>query len=181
MRQVEVPDHTEPIRAIRVWSLGLRSLGMVQNYWWQQGVNQAHCVRPMRSGAHRDEEVPDARCACGFWGFPDLDTLHQQTILAVGVLTDAGRNRKSALWKEKMHYHELSGERLLDTTYAAGIIEMWGRVIIGDKGYRSEFARIIGIAGTLGNEGFQEAFFKSNDYPIIRRSSWNLTSLSAFE
>lgn len=151
--EVEIPDATEPIVAIRAfnyWGSALTSCA-VWNYkeWiakqnadyaakffqWEPGINEATCnlelqqvfrihslfsfSSPARASGIQHHEAPDEDCACGFWGF---GFQHDP----VSMLADKVTNHSIyfALW---------------------GLIEMWGRVIVGQDGYRSQFARPIAL------------------------------------
>lgn len=64
-------------------------------------------------------EVPDAACYCGFWGFKS----------------------------EKILKHFFETDKSSYTWNVIGTIEMWGYIVEGTTGYRSQYARVIEVNG----------------------------------
>ena len=84
----------------------------------------AYCVY------HAEHKAPEASCQCGIyaWYSPELID---------GSYLPAG-NQKDARTPEEV-------AAKIYPSYVFGAIESWGRIILGTKGYRAEFSRIVGI------------------------------------
>lgn len=101
---------------------------------WYNGVNEAACAPSYLwgyTGSNRSfqHEPPEYResCACGFWAYfdPDIRVEH-----VLGGLDRAVANNM--------------GEFAQIPVY--GVVRGTGRVIIGEKGFRSQYAEILGLA-----------------------------------
>lgn len=116
------------VRGLRSWHAdfgGLRSVS--RSYVWQPGENVAHCLRMQLCDcptcrAERDavQAVSPHRidtCDCGFYAY-------------FAPQIDVGTET----------YTRPSG------VYSTGVIEAYGRTIIGTKGFRAERARVLAVA-----------------------------------
>ena len=96
---------------------------------WEDGVNEAKCRRSMstRPGNGFTHEPPEIReaCGCGFWAYFD------ENIQCSQVLSQ---------WQQAQD--GWTGMAIL------GCVEGSGRVIVGEKGFRSQFAQITAL--TIG-------------------------------
>ena len=89
---------------------------------WEDGVNTATCGKYGKSFAHEPPEVREA-CGCGFWAYFD------QNLAVNSVLSG---------------WH--SSKRGTVGICVLGCVEGTGRVIVGEKGFRSQYAKIVGLA-----------------------------------
>lgn len=96
---------------------------------WEDGVNEAKCRRTMTtSPSDFKHEPPEVRtaCGCGFWAYFD-EHLGVDTVLSNWY----SPTKDKSLW---------TGIAVL------GCIEGTGRVIVGEKGFRSQYAKVVGLA-----------------------------------
>jgi hypothetical protein len=107
----------DPHRADRHWPAAL--LRGATGYDWTSGTVEAACNNGYQhpSPAEFVDGTEKSRCGCGYWAYWDSAGL--------------SANRFSAT---------SNGLPVL------GVIEGWGRVLIGEKGFRSQKARIIALA-----------------------------------
>jgi hypothetical protein len=96
---------------------------------WEDGVNEAKCRRNLatRRGAGFNHEPPEIReaCGCGFWAYFD-ENLPCSQVLSKWQQAGAGYRGIAVL----------------------GCVEGSGRVIVGEKGFRSQYAKIAAL--TIG-------------------------------
>lgn len=103
---------------------------------WKAGRNEAVCDAFNRGEFTRCHEPPEIRvdCGCGYWAYFDKN-------LSVGAHFSS-LNRPTP---------KLADEYLFSTAPAFveipvfGVVKGTGRVIIGDKGFRSQYAEIFGL------------------------------------
>jgi hypothetical protein len=94
---------------------------LVQHYVWTEGLNRARCLLSESEKASRKLrnlpacEYPTKRCACGFYAYYEVDQWSQHP-------ASAGKF-------QRIH----------------GVIEGFGRCVIGSKGFRAESAVIVGL------------------------------------
>jgi hypothetical protein len=107
---------------------------------WLDGVNTAQCTKRGRGGfAHEPPEVREA-CGCGFWAYFD-ENLAVNSVLGSWNTVSNGTVGICVL----------------------GCVEGTGRVIVGEKGFRSQYAKIVGL--TIGQASVPELmWWKSTDY-----------------
>ena len=107
----------DPHRADRHWPAAL--LRGATGYDWPSGTVEAACNNgyPHPSPAEFVDGTEKSRCGCGYWAYWDSAGLSANRFSATG-----------------------NGLPVL------GVIEGWGRVLIGEKGFRSQKARIIALA-----------------------------------
>lgn len=153
MSEITVPDGIEPIRAYRGWKVEewrgmVRLKSFTQDVDWPvDGPVTATCradrswmpiLHMMRAWqtvtttnttntgevvAVTDPEddpllhrkAPSPQCVCGVWGVADP-------------------------WKIKPYDHEWASEKAI-----VGVVELWGKVIVGTSGWRAEYARPVEI------------------------------------
>jgi hypothetical protein len=75
---------------------------------------------------HPEEVVPSEGCGCGFWAYWDSE-------LSVGALLG----------------------KIAQTPFVIGVMEGHGSVLIGEKGFRSEYAKLLGVAVIREHYGYQ--------------------------
>lgn len=88
---------------------------VVMNYEWQPGVNRAVCLSNYKRKHGLACAHPNKGCVCGFYAYYNLD--------AWGVTAD-----------HKVTYPKVHG-----------VIEGYGRCVVGAKGFRAEKALIVGL------------------------------------
>lgn len=116
------------VRGARTWRANEKGWleGPVYKQTWTQGENTALCRIPSR--AEEDDEgnkfyVPPPKrehmpqCRCGFYGYYDNSN----------------------------DYYRPDYERVFGRNYVAGMIEGYGEVLIGERGFRVTKARIVAI------------------------------------
>lgn len=175
-----VPDSTQPIRAVRLWrsgnSGGIRAC--VKGYEWSLGkVNQAQCYRASFLLAPNDVEPlprsethkpPVESCQCGFWAFPDLKSLEDSAKFYLGSVIVGMGSAMTYLYRARKSHPQRP--KRLRHVYQVGIVELWGKIVIGKMGYRAEYARVVELVGYLDDQGYLLA-------PWTRPDEWNLTPL----
>jgi hypothetical protein len=133
------PDFIEPVLGWRVWlvveDLGVLRLASVlyPTVWQPRHEMTARCeLAPHARGFHRP---PHGECSCGLY--------------AAAALTDA------------VSYFDGYGQRSRSPVYRVlGRVALWGRVIEGDRGWRSSYgypARIYVPEVCLGGDGSRAA------------------------
>jgi hypothetical protein len=118
--RARAPDGIEPITAFRVWrgDLFLRLHSLNNETQWEPGEwATAHCPR---SG----HDAPNEDCTCGLYAAKDLD---MALVLAAGVLTSTDPADS------------------MPATAIVGKVQLAGKVIEHDRGYRAERARVVEI------------------------------------
>lgn len=154
------PDAIEPIKGYRIWSLDSSTLDLkplfrrVAGLWLAGGTaTTAGCFitpgeRRQLTGLDREppEEghpVPHESCTCGFWA------MHQRESLG-------------------MYTHTLAPFDNYGLSFVTGEVEGWGRVVVGTKGWRSQYARPTCLYSTDENEYLLERVADKYAVPIIR-------------
>lgn len=92
------------------------------DYCFQPGVNEAACLSAAPCSVGRSQvhgPVPSRTCGCGFWAYADLpaEGAHAWT---------SGKNMSSYL--------------------AIGVVEAWGRAIVGPLGFRASHVKVRAVA-----------------------------------
>jgi len=122
-----VPDGIEPIRAARVWAVHQGYLCPVTGVGWYP-VGRPLAAVCVRAGHRR---VPDERCACGIYGVAD----------------PADLSRRGYLLSEP---YPTTATRLV-----AGVIELWGRIACGSRGWRAGYGRPAGLVRSRATVPFR--------------------------
>jgi hypothetical protein len=109
---------TDPLIGYRTWLVwnGLSGLALASifiNYEWKTGVNTAQCFPAASGNKPHGDPAPSSGCACGFYI----------------NLPDQGFSEWSHLVARKVH--------------ATGQVQMTGRVIRCEKGYKAGAAEIV--------------------------------------
>lgn len=113
----------EPIRGWREWTITPHGLRGSQGRFWHPGVNRAQC---------------HGRRAVMLRVLDDL-------LASSGVETPAHTVEP---WCTCGLYSWKRPDRInAGATKAAGVVELWGRVLIGEYGYRAEYARVVALCG----------------------------------
>lgn len=109
---LRIPDYTSTLTTWRGWKIRNKRLsGLGRSHVWEPKVaKKAVCMPLDWSGSVSCGEAPKIDCSCGYWSFKSLD--HMPEILQ-NYLTDID---------------------------VIGTVEIWGKVIECENGYRSEFA-----------------------------------------
>jgi len=114
------PDAVEPILAWRAWRVidfgGQPRLQSMNDLIWQPGKVMEAVCKPSK-GKH---DPPDERCTCGFY---------------------AARDR-SHLTSMSYHIYDLESKK---DVVVIGQVSMWGRVIPGSQGWKSQFAKPMSV------------------------------------
>ena len=101
----------------------LRLTSLSQHYTWVDGVNRSDCLlTPSQAASRLNRGIefcryPTVHCLCGFYAYYDRD-----------------------YWVRRESW---SAQRWPIVT---GVIEGWGRCVVGNKGFRAENALIVGLA-----------------------------------
>ncbi len=138
---VRVPDGIEPITAYRVWrgDLFLRLHSLNNETQWEPGRwASADCPRSRHS-------APDEDCTCGLYAAKDIDLA---LILAAGVLTSTSPGDS------------------MPATAIVGKVELAGKVIEHDRGYRAEHARVVEILPIEGRSRLTESLAERFGVPV---------------
>lgn len=112
-----------PLVGWREWTLTADGLQGAQGRLWNPGVNIAECHS--RHAATR-RVLDDVLAAIGV----DTPTHTVEPWCTCGLYS----------WKRP----DRIGAR---STKVAGVVELWGRVLIGEHGYRAQFARVAALCG----------------------------------
>jgi hypothetical protein len=133
MADLVVPDAISPLVGHRFWNVAKigRSWFLTSMNWsscvWQDPAMSASCMMedfpdieqlffPERKLPHR-HGAPEIGCRCGIYGAATITDLEAEVPI-------------------------LFADRVPARCVAYGTIEQWGRVVVGDFGQRSEFARV---------------------------------------
>jgi hypothetical protein len=160
---VEAPDLVGYITGLRAWryaetDMGWRLQSAIQNLIWPtQERLEAECLvlkmptHPMvpspRPIPHQDPP-PYEPCKCGFWGLADPNELYVQY----------GRRAIKTVGPDS--------ER-----YVYGTIALWGRVVTGTKGWRSQYAfplALVQEAASLNNRGLLDRLAETYGIPVMK-------------
>lgn len=113
----DAPDFIEPIYAARAWSVNGPRLSAVGFPVRKWWPNfPAICIYNL----HPDEISPKSSCNCGYWGVVSPEYL------------------RSVFWADNVSYFG-------QARYVTGIVKMWGKVIVGSHGFRSQFAEPVAM------------------------------------
>lgn len=123
----------EPIRGWRQWWITPHGLRGSQGKLWHPGVNSARC--------HGRRAV--------------MLRVLDDVLASTGVDTPAHTVEP---WCTCGLYSWKRPDRINDRTTrvagrVAGVVELWGRVLIGEHGYRAEYARIVAVCGPRLDSG----------------------------
>lgn len=175
-----VPDVFGRIQAARVWVMfGGRLLPLVGPVpgkfgqyhtlpakrfdgwpWGDSEPQEASCNRKRHASMierkiaprHRQSEVPEVDCFCGFWGYKSAPDLMNR----LGWLQWS--DRIQVVW---------------------GVVNMWGRVCVGPRGYRAQYAQIDSFVDLEGhNLGGRQAGatpwlgFLARNYDVPVMNGW---------
>ena len=138
---VRVPDGIEPITAYRVWrgDLFLRLHSLNNETQWEPGRwASAYCPRSRHT-------APDEDCTCGLYAAKDIDLA---LVLAAGVLTSTSPGDS------------------MPATAIVGKVELAGKVIEHDRGYRAERARVVEILPIEGRSRLTESLAERFGVPV---------------
>lgn len=125
METVLGSQHVEATRLFRVEmkDLTLRSVGTTNEIWFPGEVKESRCLHVNH---HPEVKVqPAPQCTCGVWSCKSRNDLHR-TFPPIFYLPES--------------FLRIGQSRL---EFVSARIEQWGVVIEHERGYRSEFARII--------------------------------------
>lgn len=118
-----------PLRGWREWALTANGLRGSQGRLWSPGRNTAQC-----HGKHAAtlRALEDALIAAGIPA-PDHTV---EPWCTCGLYSWKRPDRITAR-----------------TAKLAGVVELWGRVLVGEHGYRAQYARVVAICGPPGRIG----------------------------
>lgn len=149
--RVEVPDGITPLVGYRGWLVKNNSLWSaypeIRSVEWPvNGPLQSECLKPKQRGREGDDREflpspsnhywsPHLECTCGIYALHEYPKLWKQ-------LEDGRRVASFKPWP-----HES----------VTGIIHGWGRIIVGDKGFRAQSAKPIALVSRP----------KSNSWPKV--------------
>ena len=115
-----VPLIAGVVRGFRAWKVnpggGLR--GTFKEYEWTAGLNVAECLTEKQSPF--PHQMAGLKCNCGFWAY--YDTQRNPYYVTAAGWSPLGR-----------------------VTHVLGLVEGWGRVTSGSRGFRCSKARIIAL------------------------------------
>jgi hypothetical protein len=114
-------DYIEPIKAWRVFTFDGRRLMSLNGWVWRESTLRAQCMpvkKPIIFYIHRTlfHSMPDEKCSCGVYSL-------------------------KSPWPECVEW----GIRDVFPLMLISEVEIWGDVVIHEKGYRSEFCRILKV------------------------------------
>lgn len=147
-----------PIIGFRVWRLDSKGLHSL-NSWhlWNNAKMNAQC-----SAGHR---VPEEKCMCGGYAFFTQKQAQNAATNSIGEFDFIIRIIR-ILWK-------LLGVEWTDELIYGAVIG-WGKVIVHEKGFRSEFQQIIAL-GSINKQSEGTALMAQKlDIPILEPASLNL-------
>lgn len=144
----EYPFAVGTVRGVRAWRVSyqglLRPLHVTADPW-EPGENHAQCMAGLAARLYPEmrrpgeHETPDENCKCGFYA-----------------------------------YHEDRGIPPVDIAYAmmersiiAGVIEGYGRTLIGERGFRCEKARIVKLTPWDGHTSPEVVERVHQNYPDV--------------
>lgn len=126
----EIPDGITPLVGYRGWLVrGDALLSCYREVEWPVGTIQSECIRPLHGESKGVLPIPPKHywsphlgCTCGIYA---LHTYPQ-------------------VWEE------FEGERKATTKpwpheAVTGVIQGWGRMVVGDKGWRAQYAKPVAI------------------------------------
>ena len=114
MSEWSAPDGIEPVLAARLWALrgdDLTLRSLVKPLIWLPGLPMQARCTAPQAVRGDDHVPPVEDCYCGFWGLSSPGSLEDVT------------------W------------RSLEGWKVSGVSELWGRVVVGTRGWRAEVAR----------------------------------------
>ncbi len=118
-----------PVRGWREWTITGGMLRGAQGGVWQPGTNTAEC---------RGKHAAMLRV---------LD----DALAAAGLSTPLHRVER---WCTCGLYSWRRPDRIrARSTKIAGVIESWGRVLVGEHGYRAQYARVVAVCGPWNGAG----------------------------
>lgn len=116
----------EPVYAIREFLLGLGGDVRSQSRWfaWKPGeTHVAECKTFKVTGADHDAPAPVEECTCGFYGWNNARFLDDTRTHLYGWLP------------------------VMNTYFGVGVVALTGRILVGEKGYRAECAKLVALGG----------------------------------
>jgi hypothetical protein len=126
---MRVPDSIEPVLGWRIWRIDtelglLRSPFLGRDLWLPEQPFRAGCGIPIKVLPEHvpPHDSPDSRCTCGIYA-----------AVAVSTLVDDLKTLSTII----AHEARIGYRRDL---IAVGLVSLWGRVIICERGYRAELA-----------------------------------------
>lgn len=133
-----------PLRGWREWALTPDGLRGAQGRLWKPGVNAAQC--------HGKHAV-------------------MLQVLDV-VFADAGIDTPDHVvepWCTCGLYSWRRPDRIsARTAKVAGVVELWGRVLIGEDGYRAQYARVVALCGPRTDDA---GFGRGSDHSKAERTA----------
>jgi len=114
---------------------------------WRPGMNAATCLQ--RNSRHKvdakDPElrIPVEKCGCGFWSYREFE----------GLLDGWARKTATARVSGSAGLYGFSPADHAAGVAVIGLVECFGRVIEGERGYRSAKARIVELYDDDGDPG----------------------------
>lgn len=130
----EIPDSITPILGYRGWTYkdGFLYSCYRSVKWSTNEALQAECIHPtfaslnergFKSKSSNRHDYPVKDCTCGIYALHDFPTSYERD-------GDGNRRRAPKPWP---HYA------------LSGIVMSWGHVVMGDKGFRGEYAKPVGL------------------------------------
>lgn len=152
-----IPDYFEPIVGWRGWNVdaegGLR--GAARSELWvpgqpavavcaNAGNKYQYGYNPQTKPNHLEVGVPQQACTCGFYAYKSLETELKQLLDSMDMEWDYGSRR--LVPKPRVH-----------ATYiqqTLGQVNLWGRVIVHQRGYRAQYAypKAIIVSESVGEQ-----------------------------
>lgn len=160
---MRVPDYAEPLRAYRVWVVsihvrrddfleadhgrvpfavavpGLRAHNT--ELYWRPGRNQAECLI-------ENHRAPDFGCSCGLYASRELRSLFSGLVKTRGVTEHSAAVEFKP--RVRQAYANPGDDDSVDEVFIVevtvpGVVELWGRIIEHEHGWRAEYARPLAL------------------------------------
>lgn len=139
---------SEHVEAVRLFGFNrhkflLTSLNGHGNEWVPGEIQEAECRYVPKNFIHTEIRdtllVPHIDCMCGIWACKGRKGLSA----SFPTMVDWAKRQKETLTENQEFLNSWLFTPVMRRDYFAARVQMWGRVIEHEWGYRSEYARII--------------------------------------
>jgi hypothetical protein len=138
----EIPDGISPLIGYRGWTVSGDTLqSCFREVEWPVGSPlQSECIRPtfredsgILPAPPKHYWSPHLGCTCGIYALHEYPQAWQEF--------DDGRKKTPKPWPSEA---------------VTGIIQGWGRIIVGDKGFRAQYAKPVALVSRRRNKRWPE-------------------------
>jgi hypothetical protein len=129
---MEVPDYSGRVVGVRTWRLANTTWAKMGGWLWSLAMTDCwrKNVEWKEAECRIGHRIPDENCKCGIWAFFNIETMEEEfgSPLLTAPTTRFGTTPRGDPYE-----------------YATGIIVADGDIVIHEKGFRAQYAKVAAI------------------------------------